>query len=118
VNAPTPLPGWAQNQRPPLPDGVVPPVEAAAAAVQLTDPDADGHRWIVFQLADGTMSASLRMPWQAAPGFLAACANRAVELAAQAQAEAGPQIVVPPAGLDLSKLNLGRNPNGHNGRQP
>jgi hypothetical protein len=109
MTQPMPVPEWAVRTPTPTPDGITPPAEPSAARVDLTAPDANGHQWIVLGLGDSTLGVTVRMPWQTAPGFLAAITERVMQLAEQAAGRAGPQIVVPPAGIDLSKLR----PNGH-----
>lgn len=98
-------PEWTVRAVQPQPEGVLPPVEPIQAQMALTDPDKAGHQWLLATFADGTAAVTIRMPWQNAAGFFGQCAAFAQQLAAKAQAQAGPQLIVPPAGIDLGKLN-------------
>lgn len=99
----------------PTTDGTIRPCEPPNINLAMTEPDANGHQWMLITFFDGTMSTTTRMPWQVAPNILAQAAQYAAQLAQKAQVQEGPKLVVPPAGVDLSKLNLRQNGNGHNG---
>jgi hypothetical protein len=50
---------------PTKPGEQIPPIPVEFG-VGLTDKDVNGHRWAILQAADGTVSASFRVPWQMA----------------------------------------------------
>lgn len=58
----TPVPSWAIRQSQPEPPGVAPPVAPCDFRVDLTQPDAAGHQWITLTIADGTVTATVRIP--------------------------------------------------------
>lgn len=110
-------PEWAMKIEVPQAPGVTPPAAPMIAQAGLTEPDGNGHQWILLMLGDGTVSITLRMPWQTSIGFGQAIANMLTQLAAQANAKAGPSLIVPPPGTQLPDLGInGRNPLNGNGR--
>lgn len=103
-------PQWAMTI-PVMPEpGHNPPVLPLTMQAGLTDPDADGHQWVLFMLGDGTTAVTFRMAWQSAPAFGQAIANAMAGLAEQAAARQGPQLIVPPSG---AIPDLGIHRNGH-----
>jgi hypothetical protein len=113
---PQPPPEWAFLELPPTAEGIERPPLPLAMGVGLTEPDAAGHQWLMLKLGDGTASVDLKIPWQIANQMMAALSNGVAAKVAEAAALAGPQLVVAPGGIDLSKLNIGK-PRG-NGGQP
>lgn len=122
--APAPTPQWAITIPAPPADGVHPPCSPITVQGALTPPDANGHQWALLIISDAiapnimpcSFSITLRVPWQSADGLGAGIAQILGQLKAAAQAQAGPQLVVPPAGIDLSKLNGNGQGGGGRGR--
>ena|SRR6185369_3740282 len=114
---PTPPPNWAFTELPPLPDGVERPPLPLAMGVGLTEPDAEGHQWLLLKLGDGTATVELKFPWQIANQMMAALSQGVAAKVNEAAAKAGPQIVIPPAGQTSLNLDIFRNPNGNGGGQ-
>jgi hypothetical protein len=80
-----------------MPEGQMPPPYAVNASVGLTS-DAAGTRWALLTFSDGTMTMSLRIPWQNAPAFGHGVAQGLIAVHQQAQQEAGPQLITPNGG--------------------
>ncbi len=78
-----------------LADGEQPLPFAVSAGVGLTAPDAKGRRYATLQVSDGTVTMTLRLPWQNADQFGAGIAQGLATVAARAQAEQGPSLIVP-----------------------
>jgi hypothetical protein len=98
--------------QPKTPGEVIPPIPVEFS-VGLTDKDVHGHRWVVFQAADGTVSVSFRVPWQMAPQIGMQIANGLSAMAQKAAAEENGGLVVPgrPAGGGLFVARPGATPN-------
>jgi hypothetical protein len=109
--APTPPPDWAITIPALVQDGMNPPCGPVTIRGGLTDPDAAGHQWALLEIIDGTMTTSLRVPWQNADQLGMGIAQILAQVKAQAAAKAGPQLIVPPAGASLPDLNIRKN--GH-----
>jgi hypothetical protein len=105
-------PAWSLTIPPPPTDGVVPPVGPINVGLGLTEPDANGHQWLVAQYSDGNIDVSMRMPWQVAAQVFGQLAQAAAQLATRAALAAGPSLVIPPAGIDLSIFKNGGKANG------
>jgi hypothetical protein len=105
-------PEWSMRNVTPPTDGTHPPAEPPSMNLSLTEPDAAGHQWMLVTMFDGTISTTMRMPWQVVPAILTQAAQLATNLAGQAQAKAGPSLIVPPAGAKLPDLGINGNGNG------
>ncbi len=68
---------------------------AVSAGVGLTPPDKAGRRYATLQISDGTLSVTLRLPWQNADQFGAGIAQGLAAVKARAEAEQGPSLIVP-----------------------
>jgi hypothetical protein len=108
-----PPPAWAMSVPPPPLEGTHPPASGLSIQGGLTPPDAAGHQWVLLTIGDGTVTTTLRIPWQVAAGFGATIAAGMQNLVQEAQAKAGPSLIVPPpsgTGLNLDHLRNGRKP--------
>ena len=80
---------------PQMPPGEELPPVPVAAAVGLTQPDAKGRRWAVLELRDGTVSMTVRIPWQAAEQFGMGIAQGLAAMQAKAASEQHQGLIVP-----------------------
>jgi hypothetical protein len=105
-------PDWAMTNHLPQAEGAMEPAIALSGNVGLSDPDSAGHQWILLTLSDGTVSVTFRVPWHSVAAFTGQIAQISAGLSAQAQALAGPSLIVPPPGAGLPDLGIRRNGNG------
>lgn len=80
---------------PAVAEGELTPTMPLQANVGLTPADTAGNQWMTLQYSDGTISVSLRLPWQSAIQFSVAIAQQVQAHAQQAQAHAGPTLLIP-----------------------
>src|ERR1044072_6317405 len=67
---------------------------AVSAGVGLTPPDAKGRRFDTLQISDGTVTFTLRMPWQNAAAFGMGIAQGLAQIQQKAEQEAGPALLL------------------------
>lgn len=84
----------APDQPGPVDPGQLPlmPVQFATG---LTEKDADGNRLAILRASDGTMTIDFHVPWQIAGQIGVGIAQGLARVQAQAQAEQGPQLILP-----------------------
>lgn len=91
------------------------PPYSMSQSVQIAADEA-GHRWIVLQWSDGTITTTVRFAWQHALPALASMGQAVQQAVDRIQAEQGPTLLRPgmPAFDQLSDLaKRHQNGNGH-----
>jgi hypothetical protein len=101
---------------PQMPEGVMCPPLPVQSNVMLTEPDANGDIFVVLSFGEttGTVSGSIRMPWQVAARFGMSVAQQLAQIQQLAAAHARPRLLRP--GVDFPPGPIP--PLGPNGGHP